>query len=378
VIGLFGAVRQPPERNELIEGIAAFIALALMTVVIISLPLRTWETLVPVSWLFPILFWLAARCRPVFAAAGACMVSITVVWTTVFGIGHFGSAALSVEDRNLQAQATILVVALGALILAALFAERRESESRLARSNMMLERERDNKLMNAQAITAAIAHEVRQPLGAIELNGEAGLDFLSKTPPDLHEIQSVLNDMISAGRRTSEVIDGIHVLFGKVDHGQEAVDVNALILDILLSLGAELKHHGVETRSELTPELPLVDGNSSQLQEVIYNLVRNAVEAMHTTTNRARLLRVKTELRGRDAIVIAVADTGPGIEPTKLNSIFDAFTTTKSDGMGLGLAICHMISEHHGGQLTASSDGKSGSLFQFVLPIASTNTARAK
>jgi len=139
-----------------------------------------------------------------------------------------------------------------------------------------------------------------------------------------------------------------------------------------------LKHHGVETRSELTPELPLVDGNSSQLQEVIYNLVRNAVEAMHTTTNRARLLRVRTELRGRDAIAIAVEDIGPGIEPTKLNSIFDAFTTTKSDGMGLGLAICRMISEHHGGQLTASSDGKSGSLFQFVLPIASTNTARAK
>jgi integral membrane sensor domain MASE1 len=182
VIGLFGAVRQPPERNELIEGIAAFIALALMTVVIISLPLRTWETLVPVSWLFPLLFWLAARCRPVFAAAGACIVSITIVWTTVLGIGHFGSATLSVENRNLQAQATILVVALGALILAALFAERRESELRLAHSNAMLERERDNKLMNAQAITAAIAHEVRQPLGAIELNGEAGLDFLGKTP----------------------------------------------------------------------------------------------------------------------------------------------------------------------------------------------------
>jgi signal transduction histidine kinase len=183
VIGLIGAVRQPPERNELIEGVAALIALALMTVVIILLPLRTWQTLVPVSWLFPIFFWLAARCRPVFAAAGACMVGIAIVWTTVFGIGYFGSAALSVEDRNLQAQATILVVAVGALILAALFAERRESESRLTRSNMMLERERDNKLMNAQAITAAIAHELRQPLAAIELNGEAGLDFLARHPP---------------------------------------------------------------------------------------------------------------------------------------------------------------------------------------------------
>jgi signal transduction histidine kinase len=372
VIGLIGAARQPPERNELIEGIAALIALALITALIILLPLRTWQTLVPVSWLFPIFFWLAARCRPVFAAAGACMVCIAIVWTTVFGIGYFGSAPLSVDDRNLQAQATILVIALGALILAALFAERRDSEARLARSNAMLERERDNKLLNAQAITAAIAHEVSQPLGAIELNGEAGLDFLSKTPPDLGQIRSILNDVITAGRRTSEVIGDIRTLFGRADHRERGpVDVNALILGILRSLGAEFEQHEVETSTELTPELPFVDGNSGQLHEVIYNLVRNAVEAMGATTNRAGLLRVRTELRGRDAIAIAVEDTGPGIEPTKLSGIFDAFTTTKSDGMGLGLAICRMISEHHGGQLTASSDGKSGSLFLFVLPIAS-------
>src|SRR6516162_8536869 len=115
---------------------------------------------------------------------------------------------------------------------------------------------------------------------------------------------------------------------GKVDQRREAVDVNALILEILRSLSAELKHHGVETRTELTPQLPLVDGNSGQLQEVISNLARNALEAMDTTTNRARLLRVRTELRGRNAIAIAVEDTGPGIEPTKLSSIFDAFTTT--------------------------------------------------
>jgi signal transduction histidine kinase len=179
-----------------------------------------------------------------------------------------------------------------------------------------------------------------------------------------------LNDVITAGRRTSEVLGDIHTLFGKVDHrGRGPVDVNALILGILRSLGTEFEHHRVETSTELTPELPFVDGNSGQLQEVIYNLVRNAVEAMDNITNRARLLRVRTELRGRDAIAIAVEDTGPGIEPTKLRSIFDAFTTTKSDGMGLGLAICRMISESHGGQLTASSDGKSGSLFLFVLPI---------
>jgi integral membrane sensor domain MASE1 len=185
VIALIGALRQLPDRKELIEGIAALTALALMTVIIISLPPRIWQTLAPVSWLFPILFWLAARCRPLLSAAGACMVSITVVWATVFSIGHFGSVTLSVTDQNLQAQSTVLVVSLGALILAALFAERRENEAHLARSNVMLERERDNKLLNAQAITAAIAHEVNQPLGAIELNGEADSIFSARVPPIL-------------------------------------------------------------------------------------------------------------------------------------------------------------------------------------------------
>jgi len=109
----------------------------------------------------------------------------------------------------------------------------------------------------------------------------------------------------------------------------------------------------------------------------MFNLVRNAIEAMGTTTNGSRVLRVTTELRGPDAIAVTVEDSGPGIDPQKLESIFTAFLTTKSCGMGLGLAICRMIAEQHGGQLTASSDGKSGALFQFVLPTASTdNTVR--
>ena len=179
VIGLFAAVRQPPPRNKSIEGTAALAALAAMTGTIIFLPQAFWETLMPVAWLFPMLFWLAARCRPAFAAAGACLVSITVVWTTVFGIGHFGDPGLQVEDRNLQAQVTILVVALGAFVLAALFAERRQTTG-LARANMMLERERDNKLMSAEAMTGAIAHEVRQPLAAIVANAGAALRWLGQ------------------------------------------------------------------------------------------------------------------------------------------------------------------------------------------------------
>jgi signal transduction histidine kinase len=370
LIGLAATARAPPPPTEFIEGFVLLMVLGSLGGLIIFLPGAPWVIVGLVAALFPLLLWLSARCSPVFAAAAAFILAITIVWTTTFRIGMF--ADFPNAERIVAGRAAIVAVSLCAVVLAALFAERRDSEARLARSNVMLELERDNKLLNAQAITAAIAHEVSQPLGAIELNGEAGLDFLSKIPPDLDQIRSILNDMITAGRRTSEVIGDIHILFGKADHrGRGLVDVNALILEILRSLGIEFERHRVETRTELTPELPFVDGNSGQLQEVINNLVRNAVEAMDTITNRARLLRVRTELRGRDAIAIVVEDTGPGIEPTKLSSIFDAFTRTKPDGMGLGLAICRMISESHGGQLTASSDGKSGSLFLLVLPIAS-------
>jgi signal transduction histidine kinase len=368
VIGLFAAVRQRPSRDELIEGAAALAGLALMTAIIILLPKGAWETLVPVAWLFPMLFWLAARCRPFFAAAGACMVSITVVWTTVFGIGHFGDSGLPVDARNLQAQVTILVVALGAFILAALFAERRESEARLGRSNMMLERERDNKLMNLEAMAASIAHEVRQPLATIVTMGSAASRFLGRTPPDLERVRSNLNTMVGESHRASQVFDNIRALFGRADKGSEPIDVNEIALEVLRILGGELKDRGITTRTELMSGLPLVMGHRGQLQEVLLNLVRNAIEAMDAIKDGSRVLQLRTQRHNHGEIVLAVEDTGPGIDSKKLEGIFDPFVSTKPQGMGLGLAICRMIIDRHGGQLSASSGKKRGAVFQFILP----------
>ena len=374
VIGLAAAIRRPPPRSELIEGAAALLALAVMTGIAISLPWQAWETVLPVALLFPILLWIAARCQPVFAAAAAFLVSISFVVTAVFDIGHFGDPGVSYADQ--QAQAAILFVAIGAYVLAALFAERRESQARLARANTLLERERDNKLMSAQAIAGAIAHEVRQPLTGIVTNASAALRWLARNPPDHDKLRAALNRIQSNSHRTSEVFDAIRALFQKGHEGRERVDFNEIIVEVLQSLRKELKDHEIETRPELT-ELPPIEGHRGQLREVIFNLVRNAVEAMDTTTDRSRVLRVSTELRGADTIAVTVEDSGPGIDPQKLESIFTAFLTTKSHGMGLGLAICRVIVEQHGGQLTASSDGKSGTRFQIVLPTASTdNTAR--
>jgi C4-dicarboxylate-specific signal transduction histidine kinase len=303
-----------------------------------------------------------------------------IVVTAILGRGHFGDPTIPITDRVLGAQAAILVVALSAYVLAAVFAERRKNAEQLTRSNTMLERERDNKLMNAQAVTAAISHEVRQPLAAIAANSGAAVRFLGKTPPDLEEVRAALSRITSDTHRTSEVFDGIRVLFGKRNQERQSVDVNEIIVEVIQTSRKELQDHGVEIHLALASELPLVDGHRRQLEEVVVNLVHNAVEAMAATTDRDRVLRVRSGIKGHDAITVAVQDSGPGINPKHMDGIFGAFFSSKSHGMGLGLAICRMIIEHHGGHLTASSDGKSGSLFQFVLPIESAEkgAARAK
>jgi signal transduction histidine kinase len=197
------------------------------------------------------------------------------------------------------------------------------------------------------------------------------LRFLDKEPSDRDEVRAALHRIVNDGHRTSDVFDGIRSLFRKVDQGRDPVDINKLILGVLQSLQGDFKDRNIELRSELAADLPLIDGHASQLQEVIFNLVRNATEAMDNVTDRNRVLQVTTALRDRETIAVAVEDSGPGIDPKRLDEIFNAFFTTKSQGTGLGLAICRMIIEHHGGQLIASSDGKNGALFQFVLPIDS-------
>jgi len=371
LIGLASAVRDPPPRSEIIEGAVALLALTALSGLIISLPREPWVIVALVALLFPLLLWLAARCRPVFAAAAAFIVALTIVWTTTFSIGMFDEKNFTVDERARAAQAAILAVSLCAIVLASLFSERRESEARLARSNMTLQRERNNKLMNIEAITSAIVHEVRQPLAAIAANGDAGIRWLTKTPPDFDQVRATLTDMVRDSHRASHVLESIRMLFKSADLEPQPVDLNEIVLVALDVLRGELKDHRVITLTELAPELPLVPGHSVQLQEVMINLVRNAIDAMDSIADRSRLLRVRTERGGREAIVVSVEDSGPGIDSEKLESIFDAFVTTKPHGMGLGLPICRFIISRHEGQLSARADNKSGALFQFALPIKS-------
>jgi PAS domain S-box-containing protein len=252
----------------------------------------------------------------------------------------------------------------------------RRTELALREAVITLEGERDNKLMNIEVVTASIAHEVRQPLAAIAANGGAALKFMQRVPLDLDKVREILNQMMDDCNRVSEVFDTIRALFRRVDQKRQPTVINEIVLDVLQSMREELKDHGITTETDLAPEPLRVDGHRNQLRQVIFNLIHNAIESMDSTMDRRRVLRVITKSQGPDAIIVAVEDSGPGINPEGLDSIFDPFITTKPDGMGLGLAICRMIVERHDGKLSASSDGKNGARFQLVLPVIARPDAR--
>jgi signal transduction histidine kinase len=320
-----------------IGGIAFFIALA-GTVV-----LWTIQRSVLDLWLF------------VVGVAATSEVGLITVGTARFTVGFYVGRVFALVTST-----TVLVV---------LVSESTRLYKRLARSNAMLQRERNNKLMNVGATAAAIAHELKQPLAAMVANADATLEFLEKVPPDLLQAKEALNDIVADGHHTSDALDGIRTLFRNVNEGREPVDLNEIAREVLHSMRGELNDGGITAQPELASEIPLIQGNRGQLQQVIFNLTHNAAEAMAGTTDRSRVLRLITQRGDRNRIVVAVQDTGPGIDPKRLDAIFDAFVTTKPQGTGLGLAICRVIIDRHGGELTAYSDGKNGALFQFSLPI---------
>jgi C4-dicarboxylate-specific signal transduction histidine kinase len=166
-----------------------------------------------------------------------------------------------------------------------------------------------------------------------------------------------------------DVLKGIRNLVRKSGARRQPIDTNEIIRWSMNSLRGKFNEMGVEVRDELASGLPLVDGDRSQLQGVLLNLIHNALEAMAGAQNHDRLLMLRTGVSGSDTIVVAIEDTGPGIDPKNLDAIFDPFISTKKQGMGLGLAICRSIVEGHGGRLTASSDGTTGATFKITLPI---------
>jgi signal transduction histidine kinase len=261
----------------------------------------------------------------------------------------------------------ILSLITSSIVLIALLAESTWLYARLARSNAMLRHQRQNKLLNMDAMIASIEHEVRQPLGAIAVNGDAALLLLNQTPLDLAEIKSTVADMIADSLDISETFANIRALFGPVEETRRPVDVNDLVLEVLRRSETDCDRQDIKAIVELAPEQPMVVGHKGQLRELVANLVQNAIEAM-AAIDGPRILKLRTTLGARHCVILSIEDSGPGVSTEKIGAIFDAFVTTKSAGRGLGLAICRMIAERHDGHLSVSPVDPRGAIFQVVLP----------
>jgi signal transduction histidine kinase len=255
------------------------------------------------------------------------------------------------------------------IVLIALVAETTRLYVRLARTNVMLQRERDSRLMNLEALTASIAHEIRQPLTAIVAFTQAALLYLKRNPPELQPAISTLDEVVETSHRTDQIFNNMRGLFGRAEVIKQPIDLNELLLGVLHNLEPDLVRHHVITRVELTSPLPPIYGNKGQLQEVLINLAHNAMEAMASATGQ-RLLKFETDSPSDKSVSVVVEDSGPGWGDLGTASIFEAFVTTKPLGMGLGLAICRQIIERHNGRISASQKSPHGAVFRIDLPAA--------
>jgi len=225
-----------------------------------------------------------------------------------------------------------------------------------------------NRVATAGELSASIAHEINQPLAAMVANANAGLRFLGRATPDLDEARDTLKRIVRDGLRAGQVIGSVRAMFKKDGGETSPVDLNEVIQDVLRPVRGELQAKGIVVQTGLTRPLPLVLGHSGQLQQVILNLARNAAEAMDGLSGRTRLLRVESAIYDSGNVLVAVEDSGTGIDPNDVDRIFDSFFTTKPQGMGMGLSICRSIIESHGGRLWAASKVGRGSVFTVLLP----------
>jgi PAS domain S-box-containing protein len=225
------------------------------------------------------------------------------------------------------------------------------------------------------AMTASIAHEIKQPLTAIMANASAGLRWLKRSDPNLARAQSNLDDIVRASKQLGEVIDSTRAVFGKASAEPDLVDVRPLVSNVLALARSELGSHQIVLREEMREGLPEVIASRVQLQQVILNLIMNAIEAMSSVTGRERRLTIGAHLDQPATLTITVEDTGIGIEPTHFDRIFDPFFTTKAHGMGLGLSICRSIIEAHGGKLLAAPRNPFGTSFYLSLPISAVGSS---
>jgi PAS domain S-box-containing protein len=246
-------------------------------------------------------------------------------------------------------------------------AEARQMERRF--SELQSELAHANRLATMGQLTASIAHEVKQPIGATVTNAQVALRFLDSRSFDLGEIRQIFEDIVKDGIRASEVFDRMRNLTRKAPARRDRIEINSAIREVIELTRGEATENCVTVHAELADGLPLIEGDRVQLQQVMLNLIINAIQAMGRVAADKRELCICSERTESEEVRVAVRDSGPGLSSDNIEHLFEPFYTTKSDGMGMGLSICRSIVEAHGGQLIAIANAPNGAVFQFTVPV---------
>ena len=245
--------------------------------------------------------------------------------------------------------------------------ERRHAEEAARRAQATIARL--TRLSTVGELAGSIIHEVIQPLTAIVTNAEACLSWLDRDQPDLGKARSIIPDLVQDGQRAADVVKGLKALAQRYGSEMTKVDINDTIREVLTLLRSDLQRGGVMLQIDLSSDDIPILGDRIQLQQVLLNLVRNGIEAMSTISDRPRVLRIRSEFTENGEALVAVEDTGVGLDPASADRIFDPLFTTKPDGMGMGLSICRSIVEAHSGRLWASPTLAHGTVMRFTVPL---------
>lgn len=266
----------------------------------------------------------------------------------------------------------IFSLAVSMTVLIMLLSDMTVLYGKFSRTNKALQRKRERQFIKLQVAIIEIAHRVRQPLSGISINAAAARRLLERPPQELDRVLRILAEMESAAFRANEVFETALAQLRRPDLKLQPVDLNEIVLHVLAELRTRLEEHAVLTELDLAIDLPLINGDRGQLQNVLRSLAKNAIDAMSVGTPLGRRkLTITTKRRGSDESVVSVEDTGPGIDPQLANSIFDAFVTTKKSRLGLGLAVTRRTIERHNGRISASRSRGGGARFEIVLPACS-------
>jgi signal transduction histidine kinase len=299
--------------------------------------------------------------------------TVLAVWLMVTVFATFPDLALSTLMTSVRFTLGWYVARSYALfasftVLIALLTETTVLYARLANAIVLLRRERADRLMGLEAATAAMAHELRQPLTGMRSFGTAAQNWLKKTPPDVEKANRAVTSIIDSVDRADNVISAMRDLFKKSSNMRTKVQLNDVVRQLLSSVRGDLQANGISLTAEYEPNLPQVQAEPTQLQQVILNLVKNAIDAVEAVPRGERRLRLVTGFDRKSVVSLYIQDSGPGITAEDQDHIFDPFFTTKPTGMGMGLSICRTVIENHGGNLRLAKTSRHGTSFEIALP----------